>query len=89
MTKRILVVGGGIDGTMTANSLVVKFYPEILSGEVEIMMLSNSSWHIYKPANMYVAFNAYHPHELKRKQRSLLRPEIDFRVDEVEAFEFK
>lgn len=88
MTKRILVVGGGIGGTMTANSLVVKFYPEILSGDVEIMMLSNSPWHEYKPANMYVAFNSYHPHELRRKQRSLLRPEIDFRVDEVLAFEF-
>lgn len=88
MAKRILVVGGGIGGTMTANSLVVKFYPEILAGSVEIMMLSNSPWHEYKPANMYVAFNAYHPHELRRKQCSLLRPEIAFSVDEVIAFEF-
>lgn len=88
ITKRILVIGGGIGGTMTANNLVVKFYPEILSGEIEIMMLSNSPWHVYKPANMYVAFNAYHPHELVRKQRSLLRPEIIFQVDEVEGFDF-
>ncbi len=35
-TKRILVVGGGIGGTMTANNLVTKFYPEILSGEIEL-----------------------------------------------------
>lgn len=88
-TKRIIVVGGGIGGTMTVNNLVAKLYPEILNGEIEIMMLSNSPNHIYKPANMYVAFNAYHPHELVRKQRSLLRPEIIFHVDGVEAFEFK
>jgi len=88
-TKRILVIGGGIGGTMTANSLVNKFYPEILSGEIEIMMLSDSPNHEYKPANMYVAFNAYHPHELIRKQRSLLRPEIVFHVDPVEGFEFE
>ena len=88
-TKRIIVVGGGIGGTMTANNLVAKLYPEILNGEIEIMMLSNSPNHVYKPANMYVAFNAYHPHELVRKQRSLLRPEIIFHVDGVESFEFK
>ena len=88
-TKRIIVIGGGIGGTMTANNLVAKFYPEILKGEIEIMMLSNSPNHIYKPANMYVAFNAYHPHELVRKQRSLLRPEIIFHVDGVESFEFE
>ena len=87
--KRIIVVGGGIGGTMTANNLVAKLYPEILNGEIEIMMLSNSPNHVYKPANMYVAFNAYHPHELVRKQRSLLRPEIIFHVDGVESFEFK
>ncbi|MDX1467277.1 MAG: hypothetical protein R3215_16405, partial [Halomonas sp.] len=81
--KRILVVGGGIGGTMTANHLVAKFYPEILKDEIEIMMLSNSPDHVYKPANMYVAFNSYHPHELVRKQRSLLRPEIVFHVDGV------
>ncbi len=88
-TKRILVVGGGIGGTMTANNLVTKFYPEILSGEIEIMMLSDSANHVYKPANMYVAFSAYYPHELVRKQRSLLRPEIIFHVDGVEGFEFE
>jgi len=86
--KRILIVGGGIGGTMTANSLVNKMYPEILSSDLEIMMISNSAFHEYKPANMYVAFNSYHPHELRRKQRTLLRPEINFLIDGVEAFEF-
>lgn len=86
--KRVIVVGGGIGGTMTANNLVVKLYHEIVRGEVEVMMLSNSPDHVYKPANMYLAFNSYHPHELVRKQRSLLRPEIIFHVDGVESFEF-
>lgn len=30
----------------------------------------------------------FHEHELKRKQQSLLRPEIEFIVDEVTDFEF-
>jgi sulfide:quinone oxidoreductase len=37
---------------------------------------------------MYVAFNAFFRDELRRKQRGLLRPEIDFQVEEVESFDF-
>lgn len=73
---------------MTANNLVAKLYPEIISGKATITMLSNSPYHYYKPASMYIAFNMYHENELKRKQRTLLRPEIEFIVTEVEHFEF-
>lgn len=89
MTKRIIIVGGGIGGTMTANSMVAKLYKEIRAGQVEVMMISNSPWHYYKPAFMYVAFDMYHKDELRRKQASLLRPEVRFVVADVEAFEFK
>jgi len=87
MTQHIVIVGGGIGGTMTANHLVTKLYPEIRMGKVKITMLSNSPWHYYKPAFMYVAFNEFFLNELRRPQRSLLRPEIDFRVDEVVNFD--
>lgn len=88
MTKRILIIGGGIGGTMTANHLVTKLYPEIVAKKVSITMISNSPWHYYKPAFMYVAFNSFFLNELRRKQRSLLRPEISFIVDEVKHFDF-
>lgn len=87
--KRVLVIGGGVGGTMTVNNLVNKLYPEICRNELEVMMLSNSETHEYKPANMYVAFNSFYPHELRRKQRSLLRPEINFQVEEVIEFNFQ
>ncbi len=88
MTKHILVVGGGIGGTMTANSLVAKLYPEISAGKLEVTLLSDSPWHYYKPAFMYVAFDMFFEGELRRPQHTLLRPEIDFRVDKVTAFDF-
>lgn len=88
MTHRILIIGGGIGGTMTANHLVTKLYPEIRSGKVQVTMLSNSPWHYYKPAFMYVAFNSFFRDELRRPQRGLLRPEIDFQVEEVDGFDF-
>lgn len=89
MTQDIIIVGGGIGGTMTANSLVAKLYPEIRRGKVRISLISNSPWHYYKPAFMYVAFGAFYKDELRRAQASLLRPEINFILDEVEGFEVK
>ena len=88
MTHRILIIGGGIGGTMTANHLVTKLYPEIRAGKVQITLLSNSPWHYYKPAFMYVAFDSFFRDELRRPQRGLLRPEVDFQIEEVEGFEF-
>ncbi|MCB2255673.1 NAD(P)/FAD-dependent oxidoreductase [Pseudomonas chlororaphis] len=88
MSKQIVVVGGGVGGTMVANQLVSKLYPEIQRGEVKVSLLSNSPDHFYKPAFMYVAFNLFFEEELKRPERSLLRPEIRFIVDEVTRFDF-
>jgi len=88
MAKHILVVGGGIGGTMTANSLVAKLYPEVASEKVKVSLLSDSPWHYYKPAFMYVAFDMFFEGELRRKQHTLLRPEIEFRVDKVTEFDF-
>lgn len=89
MTKQILVVGGGIGGTMTANSIVAKMYAEVSSGSVKVTLLSDSPWHYYKPAFMYVAFDMFFKDELRRKQHTLLRPEIEFRVDKVTSFDFR
>ncbi|HSH28113.1 MAG TPA: FAD/NAD(P)-binding oxidoreductase, partial [Wenzhouxiangella sp.] len=89
MTKHILVVGGGIGGTMTANNLVAKLYPEISRGDVNVSMISDSPWHYYKPAFMYVAFDMTFKDELRRKQRTLLRPEVEFTLDKVTEFDFK
>ncbi|HHG5368187.1 TPA: FAD/NAD(P)-binding oxidoreductase [Pseudomonas aeruginosa] len=88
MATHVLIVGGGIGGTMTANSLVAKLYDEVSAGKVKVTLLSDSPWHYYKPAFMYVAFDMFFEGELRRKQRSLLRPEIDFQVDRVNTFDF-
>ena len=88
MSKRIVIVGGGVGGTMLANLLVGKLYPEVLRGDVSITLLSNSPDHYYKPAFMYVAFSQFFEEELKRPERSLLRPEISFHVEEVTRFDF-
>jgi sulfide:quinone oxidoreductase len=83
MKKKILIVGGGTAGTMTANNLAKKLMPEIDKNELEITMISNSKYHYYRPGAMYVAFHKAHGHEFIREQKTLLMPEIDFHVDEA------
>lgn len=89
MVKHILVVGGGIGGTMTANSIVSKLYPEISAGQVKVSLVSDSPWHYYKPAFMYVAFDMFFEGELRRRQKSLLRPEINFNIAKILEFDFR
>lgn len=85
----IIVVGGGIGGTMTANNLVTKLYPEIRAGKARVSLISNDPWHYYKPAFMYVAFGMFYKDELRRPLHSLLKPEVNLLLDSVEGFDFK
>ena len=43
--QRIVIVGGGVGGTMLANLLVVRLYPEILGGEVQVLLISDAPYH--------------------------------------------
>lgn len=83
---KILIVGGGMGGTILANNLARRLKPELVSGSAQITMLSASDRHMYQPGLLYVAFGRMSPDELYRDQRSLLEPGIVFHVDPVETF---
>ena len=83
---RILVVGGGMGGTILANNLARRLTAELRSGKVRLTMLSASDRHMYQPGLLYLAVGRMTPDELYRDQASLLEPGIDFHVDPVEEF---
>jgi len=83
---KVLIIGGGMGGTILANNLARRLPEELRSGSVKITMLSASERHMYQPGLLYVAVGRMSPDELYRDQKSLLEPGIDFHVDPVEKF---
>ena len=83
---KILIVGGGMGGTILANNLARRLVGEMRSGKVKITMLSASDRHMYQPGLLYLAVGRMTPDELYRDQASLLEPGIEFQVDPVEEF---
>ena len=86
---KILVVGGGMGGTILANNLARRLSSELKSGKASITMLSASDKHMYQPGLLYVAVGKMTPDELYRDQVSLLESSIRFRVDPVTKFNLK
>ncbi|MBI3372214.1 MAG: NAD(P)/FAD-dependent oxidoreductase [Betaproteobacteria bacterium] len=83
---KILIVGGGMGGTILANNLARRLSTELRSGKARITMLSASDRHMYQPGLLYLAVGRMTPDELYRDQRSLLEPGIEFHVDPAEEF---
>ena len=84
---KILIVGGGMGGTILANNLARRLHGELRGGKAHITLLSASERHMYQPGLLYVAVGRMMPDELYRDQARLLEPEIEFHVDPVEEFE--
>jgi len=81
MPKRIVVVGGGAGGTITANLLVRNLYHQLTNGQVIINMITDRPDHVYQPGFLYVVFDKVRPHEIIRKQQDLLDPLINLFID--------
>jgi len=84
---KILIVGGGMGGTILGNNLARRLHGELRSGKARITMLSASDRHMYQPGLLYVAVGQMTPDQLYRDQAGLLEPCIDFHVDPVEEFD--
>lgn len=69
--KKVLVLGGGVGGTRVANGLARR--------GVGVTVFDSHGDHLYQPAYLYVPFGI--EYESTRDERTLLRPEVEFRVE--------
>src|SRR6478672_12706802 len=77
--KRIVILGGGTGGTMTANRLRRRFD----SDEAEIHVVDRDDRHLYQPGLLFVPFGLAKPEKLVRSRRAQLRRGIAFHECEV------
>ena len=80
---RILILGGGVGGTLTANLLVKKLHARIDRGEVGLTVVDTTGQHTYQPGYMYIALGGEHAANLHRPERSLLDHRVRLVTGEV------
>ena len=81
--QRIVVVGGGVGGTLVANLLSRKLATRIDRGEVSLTVVDTVGQHVYQPGFMYIAMGHQRPEGLVRPERGLLDKRIRLEVGEV------
>lgn len=74
---RIVILGAGVGGTLTAN-LLAKALP---AGAADVTLVDATGLHTYQPGWLYVALDRANAGWLARDVRSLLRDEIDLVID--------
>ncbi len=85
--KRIVILGGGVGGTLTANLLQKKLRREIDSGDVALTLIDERGEHVYQPGFMYIAMGGERAEKLVRPERSLLESRVDLIVGRVERID--
>ena len=79
VTRRIVILGAGTGGTLTANRL-----RRACDGDVEIVVVDRDDRHVYQPGLLFVPFGLADPDEIVRSRRAQLHDGIEFRLAEVE-----
>jgi sulfide:quinone oxidoreductase len=78
--QRILVLGGGVGGTLAANLISRQLKSQIDRGEASVTVVDEKGEHIYQPGYMYIAMGNEKPERLKRPERSLLDRRVQLEV---------
>ena len=82
--QRVVILGGGVGGTLTANLVARKLKARIAKGEAKVTVVDESGSHAYQPGYMYIAMGNERPEKLLRRERSLLDGNVELVVDTIE-----
>jgi sulfide:quinone oxidoreductase len=81
LQKKVLIVGGGPGGCMTANRLAKASRNKIREGRLEITLLSSSSNHIYEAGFLFMSLDLKNPEQFTREQQTLLDLGVNLVID--------
>jgi len=76
---RIVILGGGTGGTLTANRLRKMFSP----GEASITVVDQDDRHVYQPGLLFVPFGLTQPEDIVRPRGRQFHHGIDVRTNEI------
>jgi sulfide:quinone oxidoreductase len=78
MPAEVVVLGGGVGGTLVANLL-----DRSLGADVHVTVVDPTGMHDYQPGYLYVALGQAKGHWLSREERTLLRGTVDLAIEEA------
>jgi sulfide:quinone oxidoreductase len=76
MPARIVVLGGGVGGTLAANLLARR-----LGRDARVSVVDPTGMHVYQPGFLYAALGKANGRWLARDERTLLRDDVDLIVE--------
>jgi sulfide:quinone oxidoreductase len=82
MRDRIVILGAGTAGTLTANRL-----HGLYGEDAEIVVIDHDDRHVYQPGLLLVPFGLAEPDSLVRSRRAQLHSGIEFRLAEIDRVE--
>jgi sulfide:quinone oxidoreductase len=85
--QRVVILGGGVGGTLTANLVARKLKSRIAKGEAKVTVVDATGKHTYQPGYMYIAMGHERPERLIRNERSLLDGNVDLVVDPAQRID--
>ena len=81
--KRIVILGAGTAGTITANKLA----QELDLSEWKITIVDQSELHYYQPGFLFIPFGIYGRNDVVRARRDYLPRDVELIVSEIELIE--
>lgn len=78
--KRILILGGGTGGTLTANRLRRVYTPN----EVSITVVDQNDRHVYQPGLLFVPFGLTQAEDIVRPRSRQLHKDIEYRETAID-----
>jgi sulfide:quinone oxidoreductase len=81
--NRVVILGGGVGGTLVANLLVRKLRHDIDRHEASVTLVDERGQHVYQPGFMYIAMGGERAEKLVRPERSLLDDEVELQVGRI------